>query len=93
MRKKNAKLNRFISLCTISILILIVSSIFTSQSNLGLIDHSNNFNDDYLIKKSPDPLLNQLPYETGRYSSSNTANFRTLENSSSTIFKRDYLAN
>jgi len=93
MIKKNRKLNQFIFLCTISILILIVNSVFTSQSNLGLIEHNNKINDEKFTNKSLDPLLNQLTDDAGGYFSSNTANFKTLENASSIINKRDYLAN
>ncbi len=93
MEKKNQKLNRVIFLCTISILILIVSGIFTNQSNLGLIDHDNKIEDENYKEESPEPLLSQLPEDAGGYISSNTANFKTLENASSTILRRDYLAN
>ncbi|MFX1567525.1 MAG: hypothetical protein ACFFCV_04060 [Promethearchaeota archaeon] len=93
MIKKKTKLNRFLILCTISILILIVNNIFTSQSNLGLIEGSNKLKDENLTKKSLQPLISQLPEDVGGYNSLNIANFKTLENASSTIYKRDFLAN
>ena len=65
MKRKNQKLNRVIFLCTISILILIVSGIFTNQSHLGLKDHDNKIEDENFKEESPDPLLSQLPEDAG----------------------------
>lgn len=64
-----------------------------SQSNFGLVEQSNKANNDDSTQQSLDQLKNQYSEDVGGYSVSNTANFRTIENASSTIYKRDYLAN
>jgi hypothetical protein len=87
----NSRKNRLIVLGIISVIFIIFNSLITIQSNL-IVENISPTKKDF-SKKPLDIQPSQIPDDTGGYSSINAAYFNTIENASSIVFKRDYLAN
>ncbi|MHA2344810.1 MAG: hypothetical protein ACXADW_23405, partial [Candidatus Hodarchaeales archaeon] len=89
MKKKNIRLNRIIFLGIIAVSFLVMNSI----SNLILKEQMDNLSHEDGTR-SPIPQL-PIPLEEnfGGYIANDTATFSTIENATSLLFNRDYLAN
>jgi len=92
LNSKKNKINRFILLGIISVFFLTINNIISTQPDI-LENHSFNSLNDEITQEQFKLQSSQIPADAGGYSSENAAHFNTLENVSSLIDKRDFLAN
>ncbi len=79
-------------LSILSVFLIVIGNISSFQSNIIVLD---NLNQEPFKNPIEDPLdkhISDVPDDVGGYSSINAASFNTIENVSSLIYKRDYLA-
>ncbi|MFW9948867.1 MAG: hypothetical protein ACFFKA_01920, partial [Candidatus Thorarchaeota archaeon] len=89
MKSKNEKVNRLIVLAIVSIVFLVIETNQAWLQNNQIFDTLN----ENIAQDSPlEVQSGQISTNIGGYNSPNVADFDTLENSSSLIYQRDYLA-